>query len=245
MLSQFVLNYASADIAGANDWLPEAHLEQWLYQGSPERPNVGSNYLMHLWQNPDHANAHLYQSRGRFMSLKADLLYGSITGLWSKLSINTGQQGGPEPPPLMLSPSEQETRSADPILAVEATPEARKTIGRTSEAVDSDLELQMGEELRSCYVFSRTPKKKGAKLEPDDRYPPEGLGMHFEEGFRVHHLFILLLFFYVLGSLAFGIFWYRQYGMTGPQSGLGSFEVSSWMIGLISLVTTVWLKWAD
>ena len=200
---------------------------------------------MHLWQNSDHADAHLCQSPGLFTSLETKCLLGFIAEVWTKWSTTPSQQGNTEMPPSSFSPTEQEVTRASSVPAVEATRDALEALGRTGQAADSDMELQVGKNLRSSYVFSRTPKKKGEKLEPDDRHPPEGVGMHFEDGFRVRHFFIIVLFFCVLGSLAFGIFWYRRYGMTGPQSGLVSFEVSSWMIGLISLVTTVWLKWAD
>ena len=98
---------------------------------------------------------------------------------------------------------------------------------------------------RSAYVFLRTPKKLGDKLHPDDVDPPEGWGIYLEEGFRVHHLLIVMLFVYVLSSLAFGIFWYRKYGMMSPQSGLEAFGVSSWMISLMTMLMTVWFKWTD
>ncbi|KAL8790249.1 MAG: hypothetical protein Q9195_006472 [Heterodermia aff. obscurata] len=98
---------------------------------------------------------------------------------------------------------------------------------------------------RSSYVFLRTPRKLGEQLQPDDEDPPEAWGLYFEEGFRVHHFFILLLFIYILASLAFAIYWCANFGFTGPKTGSGAFAVSSWMIALFSLVTTVWFKWAD
>jgi hypothetical protein len=101
------------------------------------------------------------------------------------------------------------------------------------------------ENFPSSYVFLRTPKKLGDKLQPDGEEPPEGWGIYLEESFRVHHLLVLVLLVYGMASLAFGAYWYRKYGMVGPQSGLGSFVVSSWMISLATLFWSVWFKWAD
>ena len=112
------------------------------------------------------------------------------------------------------------------------------------QAVLEDLETQA--EDRSCsYIFLRTPKKLGEKLLSDDVNPPEGWGMHIEEGLKVGRLFMLILLLYLSGTLVFGIFWYREFGMAGPQSGFGAFGVSSWMVSLISIITTVWFKWSD
>ena len=61
----------------------------------------------------------------------------------------------------------------------------------------------------------------------------------------MHHCLILILFIYILASLAFGIYWCIKYGLVGPKSGAAAFGISSWMIALISLVTAVWFKWAD
>ena len=98
---------------------------------------------------------------------------------------------------------------------------------------------------RSSYVFLRTPRIVGEQLLPDDIDPPEAWGLYFEQGFRVHHFFILVLFIYILASLAFAIYWCVNFGFIGPKTGSGAFGVSSWMIALVSLVTTVWFKWAD
>lgn len=98
---------------------------------------------------------------------------------------------------------------------------------------------------RSSYVLLRTPKKLGEQLLPDDEDPPEAWGLYFEEGFRVHHFLIVLLFLYILASLAFSVYWCVEYGLVGPDSGASAFGVASWMIAAVSLVVTVWFKWAD
>ena len=101
------------------------------------------------------------------------------------------------------------------------------------------------EDKSSSYIFLRTPQKLGEKLMPNEENPPEGFGMYFEESLKVGRLFMFVLFLYLSGTLVFGVVWYREFGMAGPQSGLGAFGVSSWMVSLISIITTVWLKWAD
>ena len=112
------------------------------------------------------------------------------------------------------------------------------------EAVLRNPETQ-AESISSSYTFLRTPKKLGEKLLPNDVDPPEGWGMYFEEGLKVSRLFMFILFLYLSGTLVFAIVWYRAFGMAGPQSGFGAFGVSSWMVGLMSIITTVCFKWAE
>ena len=128
-----------------------------------------------------------------------------------------------------------------PVAAVE------DNIGMTNfgrGTVLRDVETQT-ENRPSSYVFLRTPKKLGEKLLPNDVNPPEGWGMYFEEGLRVSRLYMFILLLYLLGTLVFGIIWYREFGMAGPQSGFGAFGISGWMVGLISFITMVMFKWAE
>ena len=203
-------------------------------------PLVGHTYLMHLWQNPTHTDEQTYQARNSSVAqkiLKFTRLYVRYTSLGA------------------LIPTKQTTHSQsqhDLELACTNNPHIHENRLSTThephlsssvppDASQSSIKL----DFRSSYVFLRTPKKIGEQLLSDDENPPEAWGLYFEEGFRVHHAFIVILFFYCLASLAFGIYWCVEYGLVGPHSGAGAFGVSSWMIGLISLVTTVWFKWAD
>jgi hypothetical protein len=55
---------------------------------------------------------------------------------------------------------------------------------------------------RSAYVFVKRPKKIGERLEANyGDEAPEGWGILFEEGFRVHRLLIALLFLYFLATV--------------------------------------------
>ena len=138
------------------------------------------------------------------------------------------------------SPGSQESHPGNPQqqeVALTSSTKSFPTLPHCSPPVE--------EGPRSSYVFLRTPRKRGEQLQPDDADPPEAWGLYFEEGFRVHHFFILLLFIYILASLAFAIYWCVNFGFIGPKTGSGAFGVSSWMITLVSLLTTVWFKWAD
>ena len=125
MSLQSILIYAGADISEASDWLPEANFKQWLYEGCSEKPKVGSYF---------------------FTSLKTKFLLGSIAEVWTKWSTTPSQQGNTEMPPSSFPPTEREVTRAISIPAVEATRDVLEAIGRTSQAADSDLELQMGED---------------------------------------------------------------------------------------------------
>jgi hypothetical protein len=90
-------------------------------------------------------------------------------------------------------------------------------------------------------VLTATPKKLGSRLTAPrvgDEFP-RVWGLYCEEGFRVSWIFFAILFVYLFASLAFAVAWYREHG-TGPQAGLGSFGVASWMVGLLALSITTW-----
>ena len=191
---------------------------------------------MHLWQNPTHTDEKTYQAHNSGLvqrTLKCLRLYFSNTSpralVPAKQIIHSQATGDIE---LACANSRNNT-------AISPEP-------HTSSSVQPNVSPPcMKQDFRSSYVFLRTPKKRGEQLLPDDENPPEAWGLYFEEGFRIHHAFIVMLFFYCLASLAFGVYWCVEYGLVGPQSGAEAFSISAWMIGLVSLVTTVWFKWAD
>ena len=191
---------------------------------------------MHLWQNPTHTDEQTYRAHDSGVVQRA-LKY---LRLYSRYST-----------PRTLVPAKQTVQSpttGDIELACTNSPNSNCTAQKSqpsSLARSNASPPSIQRDFRSSYVFLRTPKKLGEQLLPDDENPPEAWGLYFEEGFRIHHAFILILFFYCLASLAFGVYWCVEYGPVGPQSGAEAFSISAWMIGFVSLVTTVWFKWAD
>lgn len=108
-----------------------------------------------------------------------------------------------------------------------------------------DLEVQE-QVKRSAYVFVKIPKKVGEQLEPTyGDHMPAGWGLVFEEGFKVHRLLVVVLFFYFIVSMAAIIWVIRKYGATGPTTGAGLFGVLSWFTSFSALLMTVWFKWAE
>ena len=175
---------------------------------------------MHLWQNPSHTDSQTYRSRrGRIQRL---LEYFRPSHTITSPSLESSSHPG-------------DLQQQDIELTSSNKPVPTSTHGSPSPE----------EGPRSSYVFLRTPKMLGEQLLPDDADPPEAWGLYFEEGFRVHHFLVLLLFIYVLASLAFAVYWCVEFGFVGPKTGSGAFGVSSWLIALVSLLTTVWFKWAD
>jgi hypothetical protein len=55
----------------------------------------------------------------------------------------------------------------------------------------------------------------------------------------VSWIFFAILLIYLSASLAFAVAWYVEH-RTGPQAGLGSFGVASWMVSLLALSVTAW-----
>jgi hypothetical protein len=107
-----------------------------------------------------------------------------------------------------------------------------------------DLELQE-QPRRSAYVFVKIPKKMGDQLDPDyGDQKPQGWGIMLEEGFKIHRLLVVILFFYLITSMAVIIWIFRKYGVTGPTTEAALFWVLAWFTSF-SLLLTVWFKWAE
>ena len=191
---------------------------------------------MHLWQNPTHTDKETYRAHNSdvvqriLKHLRLYSRYASPRALVPAKQTIQSQPGG-----------DVELACTNSRNNTSISPEPH-----TSSSVQPNVSPPcIKQDFRSSYVFLRTPKKSGKQLLTDDENPPEAWGLYFEEGFRIHHAFIVILFFYCLASLAFGVYWCVEYGLVGPQSGAEAFAVSAWMIGFVSLVTTVWFKWAD
>ena len=198
---------------------------------------------MHLWQNPSHTDAQTYRARkGGIIQI---ILYHLRAKLRSKMSevsesahaSRNATQTQHDIEMTSANHTNAGINHAPPVSAAQIT-------SPSADSQHSSPSVSPGC-FRSSYVFLRTPKKLGDQMHPDDEDPPEGWGLYFEEGFQVHHFFMVLLFLYILGSLIFGTYWCSKYGLVGPQSGAEAFSVSSWMIALVSLIIVVWFKWAD
>jgi len=101
---------------------------------------------------------------------------------------------------------------------------------------------------RSIFIYSKIPKKIGARLEPDDGHAEEvqhGYGLLLEEKFKVHRLLFFILLLYFLVSMVL-IIWMSR---TGKFIKLPTFiEVTgmlAWILSFWSLLVTVWFKWAE
>ncbi|KAI4200158.1 MAG: hypothetical protein LQ350_004119 [Teloschistes chrysophthalmus] len=222
------------DIHKFDDWPLQKDSPPWVYKGCPAKrkhiPLVGHAYLMHLWQNPSHSDEQTYNNRPQSMISRllhrTRLFKNYLAAYWKNepddpavnRTVNDGQ--------IELQQDVEMTRTNGP-----GDPTANTTAVSDNHGN------------RSSYVYLRTPKKLGDKLIPDDEDPPEAWGLYFEEGFAVHHFLVVILFIYILATIAFGAYWCTKYGLVGPRTGAGAFGISSWMIGLISLVVTVWFKW--
>lgn len=198
---------------------------------------------MHLWQNPRHTSEQTYRASNRGIIFKllnhlrtqfrSKTQVVSISAVASCLTTQTHQD-------IELASAHSTTASTSQVSPVSAS----QNLSTSPDPQNYCSSSEPGD-LRSSNVFLRTPKKLGNQLLPDEEDPSEGWGLYFEEGFRFHHLFIVILFLYIIGSLVFGTYWCSKYGVVGPQSGAEAFSVSSWMIALISLVMVVWFKWVD
>ena len=98
---------------------------------------------------------------------------------------------------------------------------------------------------RSRYAIVAIPKKKGEKVEPD----PGGVkreevwGLQFEEGFTIHRLLFYLLVLYFLGNIVAVIHLFQE--ASGPVSMANKLWIFGWIASFVTLLLTVWLKWAE
>ncbi|KAL8835312.1 MAG: hypothetical protein Q9170_003367 [Blastenia crenularia] len=217
---KFIHATVEPDIHKFDDWPGQKHSPPWIYKGCPAKrthiPLVGHTYLMHLWQNPSHCDRNTYNSQRPIISTRW------IRWLVIRKAIPNSS------PDDFNDASRCDTELADMSLT-----------SRNNRAVNRRDSLGP----RSSYVLLRIPKKLGEQLTASDEDPPEAWGLYFEEGFGVHHFLLIVLLVYAAASIGFAIYWCEMYG--GPNTGSGAFAVASWMVSFMSLVITVWFKWAD
>ncbi|KAL8708280.1 MAG: hypothetical protein Q9225_007629 [Loekoesia sp. 1 TL-2023] len=226
---KFVHASVEPDIHKFDDWPEQKHSPPWTYKGCPAKkkhiPLVGHTYLLHLWQNPSHCDLKTYKSQQS----------STLNRMLSRLGLNRNVVHTAR-----RSSSNQVISGSESRRDVE-----RATFGGSTSSGSHTSGTHESLGPRSSYVLLRSPKKRGEQLIANDEDPPEAWGLYFEEGFGVHHFLFILLMLYIMASLGFAIYWCERYGFVGPHSGVGAFGVVNWMIGLISLVVTVWFKWAD
>ncbi len=192
--------------------------------------------MMHLWQNPHHTDLKTYQSHtlGLLQITRDTLLQGRsrcINYLRNRFSKPSGDPVSDIPVFSQYRPTAAALRKGEPR-------HDQEQLGTTHYNSPADVELQATESRRDFYVFLHTPKKLGEQLTPDDRDPPQGWGIYFEEGFYIPPFFVLVLCVCVLGILTFGIFWYHKFG-------LAAFGVLGWVVGILSLFITVLFRWVE
>lgn len=99
---------------------------------------------------------------------------------------------------------------------------------------------------RKKFVLRRTPKRVGEPLEHDySDNDPEGWGIFFDEGFRIHRLLFAIMAFYFLGSLGFILSIVVKFGPITPSTAPGFIALWSWIGSFLALAVTVWFKWAE
>ncbi|KAL9002545.1 MAG: hypothetical protein Q9188_004524 [Gyalolechia gomerana] len=226
---KFVHAAVEPDIHKFDDWPGQKHSPPWIYKGCPAKkshiPLVGHTYLMHLWQHPSHCDRQTYNSHRQT----------SIARLFRQLGFCRGGFGTSGMP------------DGDPDAPGNASRHDTELAGMNSSTSNGNRALDGRDSPgpRSSYVLLRIPKKLGEQLTASDEDPPEAWGLYFEEGFGVHHFLLIILMMYAMASLGFAIYWCERYGLVGPNSGSGAFAVASWMVSFITLIVTVWFKWAD
>ncbi|KAL8670140.1 MAG: hypothetical protein Q9168_005305 [Polycauliona sp. 1 TL-2023] len=228
----------------SGDRPPKDRCPPWDYEGckSEEPLTVGHNYLLHRWRHPTHSDWRTYISYPRSLAERIRFILRKIGNLAAGLRFKVQTK--------IISSIELAT--GIPMEAV-APPVAPNDHGQAhdEEAAQAQETANQGSELEvetpdpSCYIFPRTPKKLGERLVANDRVTPEGWGLYFEEGFLLHHFFLIALVVYIMATAAFGAYWCIKFGLVGPESGVAAWAIPSWMIGFVSLGTTVMFKWAE
>ncbi|KAL8749237.1 MAG: hypothetical protein Q9199_007809 [Rusavskia elegans] len=222
------------DIQEGNCWPTKERCPPWDYEGcrTENMPNIGEDYLLHRWRNPSHSDEVTYFSQPRSLVERVRFYVRSLKNGIAKHAAGI---------PMAVINRQQQGSGTEPVHDEEAPPGNEPLNHGNSNPIAPGLQIPDP----SRYIFLRTPKMFGKQLIPDDKDTPEAWGLYFEEGFLLHHLFLIILCIYIMATAAFAAYWCTKYGFVGPESGTASFAVSSWMIGLISLVFMVMFKWAE
>lgn len=98
----------------------------------------------------------------------------------------------------------------------------------------------------SRYAIVAIPKKAGNMIEPDlgAEQREEAWGLQFEESFTIHRLLFYILVLYFLGSIVAVIHIFQE-GTKGPVSMANKLWIFGWIASFVTLLLTVWLKWAE
>jgi hypothetical protein len=98
---------------------------------------------------------------------------------------------------------------------------------------------------RSRYAIVAIPKKTGKKVEPDlgGVKREEVWGLQFEESFTIHRLLFYVLVVYFLGSLVAVVHLFQK--TTTPMSMANKLWIFGWVASFVTLLLTVWFKWAE
>lgn len=98
---------------------------------------------------------------------------------------------------------------------------------------------------RSRYAIIAIPKKIGNMVELDlgAEQREEAWGLQFEESFTIHRLLFYILVLYFLGSIVAVVHLFQE--ETGPVSMAYKLWIFSWIASFVTLLLTVWLKWAE
>lgn len=169
-----------------------------------------------------------------------------------------GEQESPIPPSWMLHLWNNPTHTAENTSAQQTTsqPNFLALLGSilmifklrdVSQESDQEANNNEGDEedFRDSpnhkAVFTSTPKKLGSKLTIPRQFEefPNGWGLYLEEGFHPSRILIAILVVYLFATLAFDVAWNIEH-QSGPQAGLGSFGVASWMVAGFALCISMW-----
>ena len=173
-----------------------------------------------------------------------------VKQLWSyePCPITKNYKGEPEPPVPSSWMLHLWNYPDHTVVLGESTPMISSLFSRTSprdtpQAADPERQNERRDSIgpSRAAVLTTTPKQLGSGLTVPcaGNEFPKLWGLYCEEGFRVSWIFFAILLVYLSASLAFAVAWYVEHG-TGPQAGLGSFGVASWMVSLLALSITAW-----
>lgn len=142
----------------SDNWPPKERCPPWDYEGcrTGEFPMISSVYLLHQWRNPTHSDAKTYYTHPRRLIEKVRSRIRAIRASVAETSASI--------PMTTLCQTQAEARPDSEYFQDEEASTGATVNHDSSGPQDPDA---------SCYIFLRTPKKLGEKLEAADRATPE------------------------------------------------------------------------
>jgi hypothetical protein len=224
------------DVIKTDVWPPARLRDKWRYLPCPARniPLVGSNYLLHIWRHPHHADQIVYEEWARRASL-----WRRLQEWFRHWPVRKIQQFRGVP----LSDGSSFMLRSNIVGDQEqlGPPRSRYVFTKIPKKVGERLKYDLGD--LSVQDGSADDDISGEGDGKDNEY--SGWGLCFEESFKAHRLVFALWLLYNMVSLPILTWYVVMFGLPKLQSWAEISGLVTWFAGDLTSFVTWWFKWAD